>query len=125
MTVALTILFLLSLALLLVRVYEIGAKKLTPISSVIRKLDPAILACYEYSKFLVSRFSAFALESKIYSIAFLKRTSAYMISWIKHRIDIIHDRLNGKGKIKERGSVSFFLKSISEHKEAMRKENGE
>jgi len=97
--------------------------KLTFLFRVVRKIDPFLAIGYEYSKIFLARITFWIGEMKLHIVASIKRGFAFAISWTKHRIDAVHDRLNGKGKIKERGSVSFFLKSISDHKEAMRKEN--
>ena len=44
---------------------------------------------------------------------------------IKVRLHVWHDMVKGKGIVKSKGSVSFFLRDIAEHKKAMKESEGQ
>jgi len=123
MDTALIILIVIAIALLLLRVYEVRKQRLTLFSKIVRGADVHLLKIIELFRRGVLFTKEGALKIKVIIFKVLKVWFVASITYLKKKIDIVHDRLNGKGKIKEKGSVSFFLRSVSEHKEAMRKEN--
>ena len=116
MNTTLLIAFFLLMLMVSVRYYEIKKQKLTKISIYIRKGDIFVLKGYELFLILIEKLLVKLQEIKNSTFANSWKGLVSIINFIKHKIDIIHKKINGKTNIKEKGHASFYLQSVKEHK---------
>ena len=119
---SLIVLVIIAGGLLVMRMHEIRRGKLFVISHIIQKADNVAV---QTATTLDNFFDESGVVIRYIKDGFIRKVSGgfvFIVSFTKQKIDSVHDKVNGKGVIKENGSASFYLKSVSEHKNQKREE---
>lgn len=120
MNQVLIIAFILFIALVAMRCFEMKKESQTGVSKFLRKGDIHVEKFYGYVKNLGNSVLDYLVHAKHLSIKKTWDSITHSVHFTKKKVDTLHDKLNGKGEVKKSDHVSFYLQSVSDHKKTMR-----
>ncbi len=112
-----------ALLMLVGKQHELSTGKVTVFASFLKKTDPILK---QYWNSFIHFLSLFNKRTARLLLHMIVEEMIHFLKAIKRRLDSKQSKffmmVKGKGEVKRRGSASFFLKHIKEHKDALRKE---